>query len=49
MKTCGEPAAHWNFPSRTLTVCYEIAADFARLYRGYVLSAGKVYRRAKRR
>jgi hypothetical protein len=49
MKSCGQPEAHCNIPSHTLTVCYELAADFAQLYRGYVLSAGKGKRKLKRR
>jgi hypothetical protein len=24
MQSCGQPEAHWNIPSRTLTVCYEM-------------------------
>jgi hypothetical protein len=34
-QSCGEPGSHWDLPSRTLTVCYEMAADFVRLYREY--------------
>jgi hypothetical protein len=35
MQTCGFPNARWDLPSRKLTVCYELAADFADLYRNY--------------
>jgi Putative metallopeptidase len=35
MQTCGYPNARWDFPSRTLFLCYELAADFAELYRAY--------------
>jgi Putative metallopeptidase len=35
MKSCGFPNARWHFPSRTLTLCYELATDFAHLYREY--------------
>jgi len=32
---CGEPNANWELPTRTLTLCYEMARDFAELYRAY--------------
>jgi Putative metallopeptidase len=35
MQSCGFPNARWDFPTRKLTVCYELAADFAELYRAY--------------
>jgi Putative metallopeptidase len=35
MQTCGFVNARWHRPSRKLTLCYELAADFAELYRGY--------------
>jgi hypothetical protein len=35
MASCGFPNARWDLPSRKLTLCYELAADFAELYRGY--------------
>jgi hypothetical protein len=35
MQTCGFPNARWDLPSRKLTVCYELAGDFAELYRDY--------------
>jgi putative metallopeptidase DUF4344 len=34
-QTCGEAAAHWQFKARKLLVCYELADEFARLYRDY--------------
>jgi len=34
-RSCGEPNAFWHLPSRTLVLCYELAADFAQLYRQY--------------
>jgi hypothetical protein len=34
-ETCGEAGAHWQFKSRKLLVCYELADEFARLYRDY--------------
>src|SRR5262249_40443519 len=33
MQGCGEPDARWRFASRKLTLCYEMAAEFAELYR----------------
>jgi hypothetical protein len=35
LQSCGFPNARWELPSHTLTVCYELAADFAELYRAY--------------
>ena len=35
MQSCGSPNAGWNPSTRKLTVCYELARDFADLYRGY--------------
>jgi hypothetical protein len=41
MLPCGQPDAHWNSPSRTLMVCYEMAQDFLQLYRYQIRSAGR--------
>ena len=35
MNSCGFPNARWNLPSHKLTLCYELATDFADLYREY--------------
>jgi hypothetical protein len=35
MASCGYPNARWDIPTRKLTVCYELAGDFAELYRSY--------------
>jgi len=35
MRSCGQPEAHWSVPDRKLTLCYELAAEFAQLYRDY--------------
>jgi hypothetical protein len=35
MQSCGESNAHWDFPSRKIIVCYEIADEFMQLYLGY--------------
>lgn len=34
-KVCGMPSAEWNIPTRTLTVCYEMAEEFATLWSSY--------------
>jgi hypothetical protein len=34
-QTCGFPNAAWVQETRKLTVCYELVADFADLYRTY--------------
>src|ERR1700730_3530523 len=35
MQTCGFINARWNHATRKLTLCYELAQDFAELYRDY--------------
>jgi hypothetical protein len=35
MRTCGDAGAAWTIQTRTLHVCYEMAKDFAELYRDF--------------
>jgi Putative metallopeptidase len=35
MRSCGQVGARWTIPTRTLHICYEMAKDFADLYRDY--------------
>jgi hypothetical protein len=35
MQSCGYPNARWDLPTHKLTVCYELASEFADLYRTY--------------
>jgi hypothetical protein len=35
MQSCGLSNARWDLSTHKLTVCYELAAEFADLYRGY--------------
>ncbi len=35
MQTCGFPNARWDLSTHKLTLCYELSADFADLYRAY--------------
>jgi Putative metallopeptidase len=35
MQSCGFPNARWDFRMRTVTLCYELAVEFADLYRGF--------------
>ena len=37
VQACGSPGAHWDLQSRKIVVCYELAVDFADLYRAYGL------------
>jgi hypothetical protein len=48
-KTCGYINASWDLSTHKLTLCYELAADFADLYRGYgeTLQSGRKRRSAK--
>jgi len=48
MADCGEPAAHWDLSTQKITVCYELAVDFGRLYQGYALEQKAVSGRGKR-
>jgi hypothetical protein len=36
MKSCGRPGSNWDDKTSILTICYELAYDFAELYRAYV-------------
>lgn len=38
VKSCGQPDLHWDLSSQKILVCYEMAQDFANLYRGYGLT-----------
>jgi hypothetical protein len=38
VKSCGQPDLHWDLASQKIVVCYEMAQDFANLYRGYGLT-----------
>jgi hypothetical protein len=35
MRSCGEPGARWTVPRRQVHICYEIAQEFADLFREY--------------
>ena len=35
MHSCGQARAGWDIPNRRLIICYEIAEDFAQLYRDF--------------
>jgi len=49
MQSCGFNNASWNKPSRTITLCYELAADFAQLYRDFELARRRIIRSSKRK
>ena len=38
VKSCGQPDLHWDLSTQKVLVCYEMAQDFANLYRGYGLN-----------
>jgi hypothetical protein len=38
VKSCGQPDLHWDLSTQRILVCYEMAQDFANLYRGYGLT-----------
>jgi hypothetical protein len=33
MQSCGRPGSYWDDEARKVTLCYELAFDFAELYR----------------
>ena len=33
--TCGEPGARWNVPAHKVTLCYEMADEFVKLFKAY--------------
>jgi hypothetical protein len=35
MQSCGYPNARWDLPTHKLTMCYELAPEFADIYRTY--------------
>jgi hypothetical protein len=35
MQPCDDPGARWDLSTQKITMCYELAADFAQLYRDY--------------
>ena len=37
MQTCGTPGARWDLSAQKIVICYEMAMDFALLYRDYGL------------
>jgi Putative metallopeptidase len=41
MRTCGTPNADWDLANQKIFLCYEMAQDFADLYRGYGLAPAK--------
>ena len=41
VKSCGEPDLHWELSTQKIVTCYEMAQDFANLYRGYGLTPAK--------
>jgi Putative metallopeptidase len=53
IKSCGEPDLHWEFATHKILVCYEMAQDFADLYRGYgltyILAAEEKRRKPKKK
>jgi Putative metallopeptidase len=38
VQACGQPDLHWDISLQKVIVCYEMAQDFANLYRGYGLN-----------
>ena len=49
MRSCGVPEAAWSDENRNLRVCYELAFDFAELYRAYTPAAAPVAQKQKRK
>jgi Putative metallopeptidase len=47
IQSCGFPNAQWVLQTHKLTLCYELAADFADLYRDYGRALDKQKRKRK--
>ena len=37
VKACGQVDLHWDLSTQKILTCWEMAADFAHLYRDYVV------------
>jgi hypothetical protein len=48
MQSCGVVNAHWVESTHVLTLCYELAQDFAQLYRDYNLEEPKPAKRKRK-
>lgn len=48
-KSCGVPNARWTFKTRTMTLCYELAAEFIELYLNYSKKLPRKHRTSQRR
>jgi len=48
LQSCGFPNARWDLSTQKLTVCYELAADFAVLYTDYGAASAQARRAAPR-
>jgi hypothetical protein len=44
LQSCGFPNARWDLSTHKLTVCYELAADFAVLYTDYGAASAQARR-----
>ena len=49
MRSCGEVGARWTIGERRLHICYEMAQEFAELYRDYGLARKPAKRTGRRR
>jgi hypothetical protein len=49
MRSCGESGARWTIGERRLHICYELAQEFAELYRDYGLERKPAKRNSRRR
>ena len=48
LQSCGFPNARWDLSTHKLTLCYELAADFAVLYTDYGAASAQARRAAPR-
>jgi hypothetical protein len=47
MQSCGFPNSRWDLATRKLTLCYELADEFADLYRDYGVTRAEAPRRSE--
>jgi hypothetical protein len=48
MLTCTQPSAYWDLPAQKIAICYELAQDFAMLFRDFGLTAAQEQERKQK-
>ena len=48
MLSCAQPNAHWNLDARKIVICYELAQDFAMLFRDFGMTTAEKPKQKKK-